>query len=408
MAKKLLTKEQIKEFIKSEGLYDAKGISDMLTDAFKDVLQEVLEAEMDNHLGYEKYDWKNKEGANSRNGHTKKTVRTEKGKVTLGIPRDVNREFKPKLIEKNKRQLNCSIDDQIISLYGKGNSARDINELIGGIYKVNISSELVSKITDRIIPLAKEWQNRPLQVMYPVVFLDGIVFNVRENGTVVKKTGYVVYGINIEGLKEVLGIWIGDGESSKFWLSVLTDLKQRGVEDIIIACIDGLNGFVEAIQTVYPKTEIQRCVVHTIRGSVKYVPHKHKKEFCSDLKDIYKAINEDQALKALEKLEEKWGKKYPHSVNIWRDNWSEISTFFKYPPEIRKLIYTTNPIEGFNRVLRKVTKTKSSFPTENSLFKLLYLVVIDKTEKWTQPRHNWGTIVNQLVIYFGERVTKYL
>ena len=300
------------------------------------------------------------------------------------------------------------IEDSILSLYAKGMSTRDIDAHIGKIYDINISAEMVSKITNKILPIAQEWQTRLLEEIYSIIFLDGIIFNVREEGIVKKKTVYIVYGIDINGMKDILGIYIGEAESSKFWLSVLTDLKHRGVKDCLIACVDGLKGFREAIETAFPETEIQKCIVHQIRTSTKFVSYKDRKEFCNDMKPIYKAPNEKAGLEALDKFEKKWGKKYQYACDSWRNNWAELSTFFKYSPEIRRMIYTTNRIEGFNRILRKSTKTKSSFPSDNSLFKLLYLIVEDNTRKWTMPIKNWGLIVNELSIMFGERVTKYL
>lgn len=405
---KLFTRKQAREFLKFHKCGSADDIQNALIDQFKDLLQEALEEEMNNHLGYSKYDWKNKEDSNSRNGHSKKTVQSQFGKTELSIPRDTEASFEPVIVKKNERQLSQSVDDTIISLYAKGMGTRDINFHMKQIYGTDISAEMVSKITDKILPIAEEWQNRPLSAMYPILYLDGIVYDVRENGIVVKKTVYVVFGINIEGKKEILGLWIGDAESSKFWMNVLSDLKNRGVKDILIASVDGLNGFEEAIKAVYPNTEIQKCIVHQIRNSTKFVNYKDRKQFCADMKPIYTAPNEEMGLKALDRFEEIWGKKYTYAIKSWRDNWSTLSTFFKYPEEIRKIIYTTNQIESFNRRLRKVTKTKGAFTSEKSLFKLLYLIIQDVTTKWTMPIHNWGQIINQLIIYFGDRVTKYL
>lgn len=405
---KLFTRKQAREFLKFHKCGSADDIQNALIDQFKDLLQEALEEEMNNHLGYSKYDWKNKEDSNSRNGHSKKIVQSQFGKTELSIPRDTEASFEPVIVKKNERQLSQSVDDTIISLYAKGMGTRDINFHMKQIYGVDISAEMVSKITDKILPIAQEWQNRLLSPMYPILYLDGIVYDVRENGIVVKKTVYVVFGINIEGKKEILGLWIGDAESSKFWMSVLSDLKSRGVKDILIASVDGLNGFEEAIKAVYPNTEIQKCMVHQIRNSTKFVNYKDRKQFCADMKPIYTAPNEEMGLKALDRFEDIWGKKYAYAIKSWRDNWSVLSTFFKYPEEIRRIIYTTNQIESFNRRLRKVTKTKGAFTSEKSLFKLLYLIIQDVTTKWTMPIHNWGQIINQLIIYFGDRVTKHL
>jgi len=405
---KLLTKEQARKFLKENNLKDADSIRAALMAPFKELLQEALEAELEHELGYSKYDWKNKDGTNSRNGHSQKTVTTDVGKITLDIPRDVNGDFEPVIVKKHERVVSQNVHDMIISMYAKGMSTRDINAHMQRIYGTEISADMVSQITDKIIPKAKEWQNRPLEQMYPVLYLDGMVFNVVQDGQVAKKTAYVIYGITMAGLKDVLGIWIGESESSKFWMSVLADLKNRGVKDILIACIDGLNGFEAAIKAMYPKTEIQRCIVHQVRNSCKFVSYKDRKQFCADMKTIYTAVNEKDGKEALDAFEDAWGKKYPYAIKSWRAHWDSLSTFFKYPPAIRRIIYTTNPIESFNRVVRKVTKTKSSFPTDDSLFKLMYLVVMDISEKWTLPVRNWGEAVGQLSIYFGDRLTKQL
>jgi len=404
---KLISKEKARELARSCN-FNPELMADTLIDSFKDFLQEALEAEMDDELGYSKYDWKNKINQNSRNGHSKKTVSSKFGKVNLKIPRDTEGKFEPVTVEKHSRHVNPSIDDRIISMYAKGVSTRDINDQMREIYGIDVSADMVSRITDKVIPLAKEWQNRPLQSVYPIVFLDGMVFDVRQDGQLTKKTVYVVYGITLDGMKDILGIWIGEAESSKFWMNVVNDLQARGVKDIFIACVDGLKGFEEAICSVFPKTEIQQCIVHQIRTSTKFVSYKDRKSFCADMKKIYNAPNEKAGLEALDKFEQIWGKKYMYAITSWRNNWKRLSTFFKYPQEIRKIIYTTNHVENFNRAIRKVTKTKSSFPTDESLFKLLYLIVMDKTEKWTMPVRDWNLIINQMSVYFGERLTKYL
>lgn len=405
---KLFTKEQARQFLKDNEIKDAGSLKTALVAQFKDLLQEALEAELDNELGYSKYDWKNKETENSRNGHSKKTVMTEFGKAELDIPRDVNGEFEPVIVKKHERMVSPSVNDMIISMYAKGMSTRDIHAHMGRIYGLDVSAEMVTRITDKVIPKAKEWQNRPLDQMYPFLYLDGMVFNVVQDGQVTKKTAYVIYAITTTGMKDVLGIWIGESESSKFWMSVLVDIKNRGVEDILIASIDGLNGFEDAIKAVYPKTEIQRCIVHQVRSCCKFVSYKDRKQFCADMKLVYGAVNEKDGAQALDAFEEKWGKKYAYAIKSWRAHWGSLSTFFRYPPEIRRIMYTTNPIESFNRVIRKITKTKSAFPTDDSLLKLMYLIVMDISEKWTMSVHNWSEAVSQLSIYFGERITKHL
>ncbi|BAI61560.1 putative transposase for insertion sequence element [Methanocella paludicola SANAE] len=404
----LLSKEQIRAWLKDNDLKDGASIEKAFIGEIKGVLQEALEAEMTNTLGYSKYDWKNKSTDNMRNGHSKKTVRSQFGEVELDIPRDVNREFEPVIVKKHEKTFSNSLEDMIISLFASGMSTRDIEGQMRRVYGVDVSPEMVTRITDKILPRAKEWQNRVLDSLYPFIFLDGVMFNVRQDGVVIKKTAYVVFAINVEGRREVLGIWIGEAESSKFWMTVLSEMRNRGVEDILIASVDGLSGFEEAIRAVYPRTEIQRCIVHQIRNSTRYVYYKDRKEFCNDMKQIYTAPGEEAGLLALSRFEEKWRGKYHYAVKSWRTNWQCLSTFFKYPPEIRRLIYTTNPIENFNRNIRKITKTKSSFPTDDSLFKILYLIVMDTSEKWTSAIPNWSIILNQLTGYFKERIESYI
>jgi len=405
---KLFTKEQIRVWLKENDLKTGASIEKAFINEIKDVLQEALEEEMTGELGYSRYDWKNKNTDNSRNGHSKKTVKSQFGEVDLDIPRDTGGEFEPVIVKKHEKSFSNSLEDMIISLFAMGTSNRDIESQMKKLYGVDVSPEMVSRITDKILPRAKEWQNRELSSLYPIIFLDGIMFNVRQDGLVVKKTAYVVFAINISGRKEVLGIWIGEAESSKFWMTVLSDLKNRGVSDVLIASVDGLNGFEEAIRASYPKTEIQRCIVHQIRNSTRYVNYKDRKQFCCDMKEIYTAPNEEAGLLALDRFEEAWKDKYLYAIKSWRTNWQCLSTFFKYPPEIRRLVYTTNPIENFNRSIRKVTKTKSSFPTDDSLFKILYLIVMDTSEKWTLPIPNWGIILNQLTVYFKDRIESYI
>jgi len=404
----LFTKEQARRFLRENNLKDGKSIEDAFIAQIKDVLQEALEEELTHELGYSRYDWKNKQTTNSRNGHTRKTIRSRAGPIDLKIPRDMNGEFEPVIVKKHERALSGSLEDKIIGLYAKGMSTRDIYDQMQSLYGIEVSAEMVSRITDKIVPIAKEWQNRPLEPLYPIIYLDGMVFNVQQDGQVTKKTGYLVFGITLEGLKDVLGIWIGEAESSKFWMKVLVDLKNRGVKDILIASVDGLKGFQQAIESVFPKTEIQKCVVHQIRNSIRFVSYKDRKQFCKDMKAIYTAANEEAGLAALDQFEKKWGNKYSYAIKSWRDNWKCLATFFRYPQEIRRIIYTTNIIENLNRKIRKVTKTKGSFPTDDSLFKLLYLIVIDTSRKWTMPIKEWGVIINQLRVYFGERVDAHL
>ena len=355
---------------------DANDVQEMLKDLLGDTLQGMLEAEMDQKLGYSKYDYQNKDTDDSRNGYSKKTVTSSMGPIDLDIPRDRKGEFEPQIVKKNQTDIS-NIEDQVLSMYAKGMTTRDISSHLRDVYGVDASAEMISHMTDRILPIAREWQNRPLERKYAIVFMDAVHFNVREDNRTVKKAVYVAIGVKLNGTREVLGMWIGGNESAKYWLGVLNEIKNRGVEDIMIVSVDGLTGFGDAIHAVFPLAEIQRCVVHQIRYSTKFISYKDLKPFMADLKLVYKADTEDLALAALDELEETWGKKYPASIASWRNNWAQLSTYFKYPGEIRRLIYTTNSIENFNRQLRKVTKTKTIFPTDDALFKSLYLAMMD-------------------------------
>lgn len=403
----LFSREQARAWLKANNLKDGKSITEAFINEIKGVLQEALEEEMTQSIGYSKYDWKNKKTEKSRNGHTRKKVLSQFGEMDLKIPRDTSGEFEPVIVKKHERTISSELEDMIVSLFANGMSNRDIESQMNRVYGIDVSPEMVTRITDRVLPLAHEWQNRPLAPLYPIIYLDGIMFNVRTAGMVVKKTAYLVFALNTEGRREVLGIWIGEAESSTFWMTVLSDLRNRGVKDLLIACVDGLNGFEEAIHAAFPRTEVQRCIVHQVRNSVKFVCYKDRKEFCRDMKKIYHAPNEETGLTMLDQFEEKWKAKYQYAVKSWRNNWPGLSTFFKYPPEIRRLIYTTNPIENFNRQIRKITKNKGSFPSDDSLFKILYLIITDAQEKWTMAIRNWGTIMNQLHIYFKEQADNY-
>ncbi|MDD3014355.1 MAG: IS256 family transposase [Candidatus Gastranaerophilales bacterium] len=402
------TKEYVKQRYKEGNPVKAEEVNEAFKDMFKDFFEQMFQTEMESKLGYSKYDYKNKETENSRNGYSKKRLKSDiAGEFEVNIPRDRNGDYEPQMVEKHQRDIS-SIEDKILSMYAKGMSTSAINSHIEDLYKFSVSKEQVTRITDKILPLAKEWQNRPLEGCYTVVFLDGMSFDVREDGTYRKKTVYVIIGINLDGRKELMGLWIGENETSKYWLSILNDLKSRGVEDILIACVDGLNGFEQAINSVYPQTKIQRCIVHIIRNCTRYVNYKDRKVFCNDMKPIYKAVNEESALESLVEFDEKWGKKYPYAVKVWQNNWDGIKTMFEYSPEIRHVIYTTNAIEGFNNGVKRITKTKNSFTSDESLFKLLYLVSQDITKKWTMPIPNWSLIFNQILIYFEERLEKFL
>lgn len=397
-------REKILNFVHEMG---ADGIED-LQDVYKmmigAVLEGGLEAELDDQLGYSKYDYRNKEVDNSRNGFSKKTLKTSFGETEISVPRDRNGDFEPQLVKKNQTTLTGDIEEKILSMYAKGMTTKDIETHIMDIYGLECSDTTVSRITDKILPVVREWQCRPLEDIYAVVFMDAIHFHVRSEGRIIKKAVYIAIGINMDGLKEVLGMWVGENESAKFWLSVMNGLKNRGVEDILIACVDGLTGFPAAIEAVYPQTEIQQCIIHQIRNTTKFVSYKDIKKLMADLKKVYAAVDEQTALAELDNFDEIWGSKYPKIAISWRNNWANLSTYFKYPQEVRTLIYTTNTIEGFNRQLRKVTKNKGVFPTDDSLIKMLYLAMMDITKKWTGKRREWGQIHSQLEIFFADRL----
>ncbi len=391
----------IRELAKS--CQTVEDVQNLLKSLFKDTLQTIFEAEMDTHLGYEKHSVEGNNSGNSRNGYSKKTIRSKFGQTELKIPRDRNGEFKPSIIKRYETTTN-ELEDKIIAMYAKGMSTRDIEDHMRDIYGIDVSSTMVSKVTDKILPMIAGWQSRPLERVYPVVFLDAIHFKVRKENRIVNKAAYSVLGINMAGQKEVLGIWVGEHESASFWLGVCNDLKNRGVEDILIACKDNLAGFSEAINAVFPRTEIQLCVIHQIRNSLKYVSYKEQKELISDLKKVYQALTIDEAELAFANFKEKWGKKHAIIIRSWENNWLELTAFFKFPYEIRKMIYTTNVIEGYHRYLRKVTKTKTAYPTDESLIKIVYLATVEASKKWTMPLRDWKTCVSQFAIYFGDRL----
>ena len=378
-----------------------QDLQEALKDLLGDTMEQMLKAELDEHLDYEYGE--NPLSLNTRNGSSKKTVKSSYGNIDLNIPRDREGSFEPQALKKYQKDIS-NIENQIISMYAKGMTTRDISTHIKEIYGFGISESMVSKITNKILPTIEEWQNRPLEKVYPFVFLDAIHYHVRENNIVVKKAVYIALGYNTEGYKEILGMWVGENESSKYWLLVLNQLKERGLEDILIVSTDNLSGFSQAIESVYPKTEIQKCVIHQIRNSTKFVSYRDIKELMKDLKTVYKASTEELALSNLDIFEEKWGKKYPMCVNSWRNNWAELATYFKYPEGIRKLIYTTNSIENFNRQLRKVTKNKTIFPSDYALQKSLYLAMVDASSKWTSRIRGWDQILSQLSIFFEGRI----
>ena len=397
-------REKIRELLKISNVGSMEDIQKLFKETIAEFMENGLEAELDEELGYSKYDYRNKETKNSRNGHSSKTLRTSFGDVEVSVPRDRKSEFEPQLLKKNQTSISQDIEEKILSMYAKGMTTGDIETHIRDIYGIEVSDTTISRITDKILPAAKEWQQRPLESIYAVVFLDAIHYHVRSEGQIVKKAVYIAIGVDLEGHKDVLGMWVGENESAKYWATVLNSLKNRGVEDILIVCTDNLTGFSAAIESVYPKTEIQNCIIHQLRNSSKYVSYKDIKALMTDLKAVYAAVDETSALEALEVFAERWDKKYPSISRFWRENWPNLSTYFKFPQEVRRLIYTTNTIEGFNRQLRKVTKSKSVFPTDDSLLKMLYLAMMDITKKWTGRRQDWSTIHSQLAIFFPDRM----
>ena len=397
-------REKIRELLQTSGISSMEDIQNLFKETIAEFMENGLDAELDDELGYTKYDYKNKNTDNSRNGHSNKTLRTSFGDVEVSVPRDRKGEFEPQLLKKNQTSISQDIEEKILSMYAKGMTTSDIEEHIRDIYGIEVSDTTVSRITDKILPIAREWQQRPLEAIYAVVFMDAIHYHVRSEGRIIKKAVYIAIGINLDGRKDVLGMWVGENESAKFWATVLNGLKNRGVEDIFIACTDNLTGFSSAIEAVFPKTEIQNCIIHQLRNSSKYVSYKDLKALMADLKAVYAAVDEETALNALDVFAEHWDKKYPKISQSWRDNWANLSTYFKFPQEVRRLIYTTNAIEGFNRQLRKVTKSKSVFPTDDSLLKMLYLAMMDITKKWTGRRQDWSKIYAQLTIFFEERL----
>tara|TARA_R110000868_G_C10875903_1_gene762600 strand:- start:299 stop:1531 length:1233 start_codon:yes stop_codon:yes gene_type:complete len=384
----------IKELQSGKPLTGKEGV---LTPLIKQLLEASLEAEMDTHLD-------NESSSNRRNGKLKKTVKTNQGNVEIETPRDRAGTFEPQIIKKRQTVLNESLDNKILSLYGIGMSYKDISAHLAEMYGLEVSSGKISQITDKIIPMLEEWRNRPLDSVYPVIYLDAIHFKVREDSVVKAKAIYTILGLNKYGVKEILGLYLSEAEGSKFWAQVLNNLRNRGLKDILIACIDGLTGFPEAISSMFPKAEIQKCVIHQIRNTFKYILSKDQKTFMSDLKLVYQATTKEEAETHLLQLDEKWGKKYPAALRSWQNNWENLSNYFKYPHELRRIIYTTNAVEGLHRQMRKYTKNKGAFTSENALLKLLYCACDKAEQKWTQPMHGWAMILSQLDIYFDDRL----
>ena len=393
--------EVIKEFRNGKKLTGKDGL---LAPLIKQLVESALEAEIESHIANDVLAGKK----NRRNGYNKKTIKSSDGEFELAAPRDREGTFEPQIVKKHQTTISDEIEEKILSMYGLGMSYKDIASHIKEIYQINISTATISAITDKIISKVKEWQARPLEPIYPFVWLDAIHYKIKEGGKYISKAVYTILGVRLDGKKEVLGLYLSENEGANFWLQVLTDLHNRGVEDILIASVDGLKGFPEAINAIFPKTEVQLCIVHQIRNSIKYVASKDQKEFAKDLKLIYQAPTKELAEEELLKLEEKWGKKYPLVINSWQSKWDNLSVYFKYPEDIRRIIYTTNIIESVHRQFRKLTKTKGAFPNEASLLKLLYMGIKNAQKKWTMPIRNWSLTLSQLAIFFEGRLDRYL
>ena len=387
----------VKELLAGKKIGGKDGV---LAPLVKELVEAALEAEIESHIADEVLQGKR----NRRNGYNRKTVKSSSGEFELATPRDREGSFEPQIIKKHQTTISDEIEEKILSMYALGMSYRDISKHIEEIYQISISTATINTITDKIISKVKEWQARPLERVYPFIFLDAIHYKIKDNGKYVNKAVYTILGINIQGKKEILGLYLSESEGANFWLQVLSDLNNRGVKDILIVSVDGLKGFPEAINSIYPNTEVQLCVIHQIRNSLKYVASKNQKEFMKDLKKVYQAVSKEQAETELDRLEEKWGDKYPIVIKSWRNKWDNLTHYFKYPKPIRKVIYTTNIIESVHRQFRKLTKTKGAFPNENSLLKLLYMGIQNAEKKWTMPIRNWNLTLSQLAIFFEGRL----
>ena len=396
-----LIDELLKDYKKPEDIIGDNGLLKQLTKA---ILERALESELTQELGYEKHSRPFKLSVNARNGTSSKTLKTDHGNLELSIPRDRNSDFEPQIVKKGQRRF-TGFDDKIVSMYARGMTTRDIQGHLEEIYGVEVSPELISSVTDGILSEVKEWQNRPLDEIYPIVFFDAIRMKIRDEGRVINKAAYLAIGVGMDGIKGVLGIWIEKNEGAKFWLSVFTELKNRGLHDVLIACVDGLKGLPEAIESVFPEAEVQLCIVHMVRNSLKYVSYKERKKIAADLKNVYRAATVEQAEEALKDFEEIWDGRYPMISKSWRSNWSRITPFFAYSAEIRKAIYTTNAIESLNNSLRKVTKTRNSFPNDEAAIKLLYMGLKNIMKKWTMPIRNWNLAIHQFSIRFEGRLS---
>ena len=395
-------KNIIAELIKEYDIKTAKDIEDALRDLMGGTIQEMLEAELDEHLGYRSYE--RSDSSNYRNGKKTKKIRGNLGETEIEVPQDRDGTFEPKVVKKRQKDIS-GIEQKIISLYAKGMTTRQISDTIEEVYGFEVSDGMVSDITDRLLPQIEDWQNRPLDEVYPIVFIDAVHFSVRDNGQIRKLAAYVILAVSLTGHKEVLSIHIGENESAKYWLGVLNELKNRGVKDVLVICADGLSGIKEAVNAAFPQTELQRCIVHQVRNTLKYVGAKNKKEFANDLKTIYHAPSEDAALKQLERVTEKWEKDYPNAMKSWYKNWDVISPIFKFSADVRKVIYTTNAIESLNSGYRRLNKQRSVFPSDTALLKALYLATHEITKKWTMPLRNWGRVLGELEIMYPDRLS---
>jgi putative transposase len=394
--------EVARELGKATSIDDFYGKDGIFARLFSKTIEEMLEAELTSELGYERYEAEGRNSGNSRNGHYTRKMRSSGGDAEIKVPRDRNGEFQSALLKKNSNE----IEQKITAMYAKGMSTRDIQDMLTELYGIDVSPETISAITDKVWPLVEAWQNRPLAPVYAILYLDAIHIKLKRDGKIDNVAVYNVLGVDLDGHREILGHWVGDGaEGANFWLSVITDLQNRGVQDVFIAAVDGLTGFKDAIHSVFQKTQVQRCVIHQIRQSLKYVVWKDRKAFVADLKTVYQAATREKAEANLLQLEQKWGSKYGAAIRSWQNNWDDLATFFEFPKEIRRLIYTTNTVEGYHRQLRKVIKNKGSFPTEQSVRKLLYLATMNITKKWTAPLQNWPLILNQLAIRFENRMS---
>jgi transposase-like protein len=391
----------IHQLLQEYDIETAEDIQEALKDLLGGTIKEMMEAEMDNHLGYEKSE--RSDSDDYRNGYKSKKINSSYGSMDIQVPQDRKSTFEPQVVKKRQKDIS-DIDQKIISMYAKGMTTRQISETIEDIYGFETSEGFISDVTDKILPQIEDWQNRPLDEVYPILYIDAIHYSVRDNGVIRKLAAYVILGINTSGKKEVLSINVGDNESSKYWLSVLNELKNRGVKDILIICADGLSGMKEAIAAAFPKTEYQRCIVHQVRNTLKYVPDKDRKAFATDLKTIYHASDEEKARQALERVTEKWTGKYPNSMKRWYDNWDAVTPIFKFSPDVRKVIYTTNAIESLNSTYRKLNRQRSVFPSDTALLKALYLATFEATKKWTTTIRNWGQVYGELSIMYEGRL----